>query len=61
MAVSGYAVIQVNCCSLNVQQIIQVGNGSIMLWEASLRPVAVEAQTLNATDYMNIIVDQLHP
>ncbi|GFS63631.1 transposable element Tc1 transposase [Trichonephila clavipes] len=41
------------------------GGGSIMLWRtfswAFLGPVVVLEQTMNATEYLNIIADQLHP
>ncbi|GFV52135.1 transposase domain containing protein [Trichonephila clavipes] len=41
------------------------GGGSIMLWRTFswvlLRPVVVVEQTMNATGYLNIIADQLHP
>ncbi|GFV48486.1 transposable element Tc1 transposase [Trichonephila clavipes] len=41
------------------------GGGSIMLWRtfswAFLGPVVVVEQTMNATGYLNIIADQLHP
>ncbi|GFX09605.1 transposable element Tcb1 transposase [Trichonephila clavipes] len=43
----------------------QACDGSIMLWEtfswASLGPMVVVEQTMNATGYLNIIADQLHP
>ncbi|GFV63316.1 transposable element Tc1 transposase [Trichonephila clavipes] len=43
----------------------QAGGGSIMLWGtfswAFLGPVVVVEQTMNATGYLNIIADQLHP
>ncbi|GFV66143.1 transposase domain containing protein [Trichonephila clavipes] len=41
------------------------GGGSIMLWRtfswAFLGPVVVVEQTMNATEYLNNIADQLHP
>ncbi|GFV84886.1 uncharacterized protein TNCV_4298681 [Trichonephila clavipes] len=52
MAVSGYAVFQVISCSLNVPETFP--------W-ASLGRVIVEEQTMNATGYLNIFADQLHP
>ncbi|GBM06599.1 hypothetical protein AVEN_220037-1 [Araneus ventricosus] len=59
IVVSGYAVCQANSCSLLVQQVI------IMLWEtfswAALGHVVVVEQTRKAANYLNIIVDQLHP
>ncbi|GFV86796.1 transposase domain containing protein [Trichonephila clavipes] len=43
----------------------QAGVGSIMFWRmfswAFLGPVVVVEQTMNATGYLNIIADQLHP
>ncbi|GFU03065.1 transposable element Tc1 transposase [Trichonephila clavipes] len=43
----------------------QAGGGGIMLWGtfswASLGLVVVVEQTMNATGYLNIIADQLHP
>ncbi|GFX23296.1 transposase domain containing protein [Trichonephila clavipes] len=41
------------------------GGGSIMLWRTFssefMGPVVVVEQTMNATGYLNIIVDHLHP
>ncbi|GFW30062.1 transposable element Tcb2 transposase [Trichonephila clavipes] len=51
MAVSGYAVFQAIICFLNVRETLS--------W-ASLRPVVVVEQTMNATRYLNIFADQLH-
>lgn len=43
----------------------QAGGGGIMLWGtfswATLGPVVVVEQTMNAANYLNIIADQLHP
>ncbi|GFW51764.1 transposable element Tc1 transposase [Trichonephila clavipes] len=43
----------------------QAGGGSIMLWGTFswtfLGPVVVVKHTMNATGYLNIITDQLHP
>ncbi|GBM27949.1 Transposable element Tc1 transposase [Araneus ventricosus] len=43
----------------------QAGGGGIMLWGtlswATLGPVVVVEQTMKATNYLNIIADQLHP
>ncbi|GFW42147.1 transposable element Tcb1 transposase [Trichonephila clavipes] len=43
----------------------QAGGGSTMLWGtfswAFLGPVVVVDQTMNATGYLNIVADQLHP
>ena len=64
MVVSGYTFFQANSCSLNVQQVIHRpvvavlrfgGRSPVRLWGTL---VMVE-QTLNVTEYLNIILDQL--
>ena len=65
ISVSEYTFILANGRSFTVQQVdIHKPGDSIMFWEpfsgASLGPVIVVKQTLNATEYLNIIADQLH-
>ena len=63
MAELGYAVFQANDCPLNVQQVIYLPVVMVLgtfAW-ASLEPMVVVEQTLNATEYLIIIGSLLLP